>query len=93
MTTTIPFPMPGTTVHDRTVVASVEYIDDERGSIALVLLLNPEAPFYTVGHYALTEVKSGDTITDYAAGELDVIGTFYNIVPAVEEYTQNGGDY
>lgn len=89
----IPFPMPGTLIGERRVIASCEYINDERGAIALVLLLNEASPYFTVSHYALTDVRGGDTITPYAAGELDVIGTFENIVPAVEEYGDNGGDY
>lgn len=94
------FPLPGTRIGDRTVIASTYYFDDDRGTVALVLLLNKQEPYFTVAHYALTDVQGGenvwaaygpDEVTDYAAGELDVIGTFSNIVPAVREYEQSGG--
>lgn len=106
----LPFPMPGDRYREgwsiapsnlnegeRTVVASVTYIDDSRGEIALVLLLEREAPYFTVAHLALTEFdpKRGD-ITDGGepmfVGELDVIGRFSNIVEAIREYEQSGGD-
>ena len=94
----LPFPMPGDRIEKRTVVASAEYFDDERGSVALVLLLNQQPPYFTVAHYALTDVKGGEgiypeVVTEYTRGEVDVIGSFENIVPAVREYEQSGGDY
>lgn len=101
----LPFPMPNDKIGGGTVIASVEYFDDERGAVALVLLLNPDPPYFTVAHYALTDVAGGvsgvargwtsadSVLTPYTRGELDVIGSFENIVPAVREYEQNGGDY
>lgn len=91
------FPLPGSLValderKRSTVIASVEYFDDERGSVTLVLLLNQQRPYFTVAHYALTDVSGDSETTPYSRGELDVIGTFENIVPAVREYEQNGGD-
>jgi hypothetical protein len=71
------FPMPNDSLAGATVVASVEYTDD----VALVLLLNPEPFYFTVTLYRLD------------GGGFDVIGTYENIVPAVREYEQNGGDY
>lgn len=88
----VPFPMPNTKIDDRIVVAAVDYFDDERGSVALVLLLEPEAPFFTVAHYALTDVAGDSVTTPYVAGELDSLGRFSNIVEAVREYEQSGGD-
>lgn len=45
MSKPLAFPMPNDHIGDRTVVASVVYIDDERGDVALVLLLEIEAPY------------------------------------------------
>lgn len=90
----LPFPMPGNRLPGAwIVIASVEYFDDERGAVALVLLLEPRAPFFTVAHYALTDVLGDDVSSPYQRGEMDIIGRFMNIVPAVEAYKQNGGDY
>lgn len=78
------FPLPGTQLLDRTVVASCPYIDDDdREPEVLVLLLNKESPFFKVAHvqYLLDPpvlVASED---------------HFNIVPAVEAYQQWGGDY
>jgi hypothetical protein len=99
--TVLPFPMPGMQLHGRTVIASVEYFADERGVVALVLLLNQEAPYFTVAHYYQTSmaeetVKYGDlteTIEARPAGFLHILGTHENIVPAVREYEDSGGDY
>jgi hypothetical protein len=90
---TLPFPMPNDKIGDATVLASVEYFDDERGAVSLVLLLEQTSPFFTVAHYARTDVRSNDETTAYKAGEVDVIGRFWNIVEAVREYEQSGGDY
>ena len=89
----IAFPMPNDQLAGRIVVASVDYYADERGEVALVLLLEPEAPYFTVAHYALTEITEDASNVGMTAGELDILGRFSNIVPAVEEYTQSGGDY
>jgi hypothetical protein len=95
-----PFPMPNDSLNGRIVVASCPYIDDERGEIALILLLEQVPPFFTVAHYALADFdpSANPSISppygpSYVEGELDVLGRFENIVPAIEEYTQSGGDY
>ena len=87
--TWLKFPMPNDVINGSTVVASVEY-RDEPSLIALVLLLNKQAPYFTVAHYY--QEASPDAPV-YPRGHLLVHGDFENIVPAVEEYTQQGGDY
>lgn len=84
----------------RIVIASVSYISDERGELVLVLLLEKEAPYFTVAHYAVTDFDPAAAPDiappygpSYAAGEIDVLGRFMNIVPAIEEYQQSGGSY
>lgn len=90
----LPFPMPNDQIDGRTVVASAVYDDDEHGElIALVLLLEQEAPFFTVAHYALTDIPPDFASVEMARGEIDVLGRFSNIVPAIAEYTESGGDY
>jgi hypothetical protein len=76
------FPMPNDSLYiDKrgvvTVVASVYYTDEE----ALVLLLHNEPPFFEVAQ--LLVANEG----------LLSLGTFENIVPAVDEYKDSGGDY
>jgi hypothetical protein len=100
VTRALPFPLPGEKLAGRVVIASVEYIADERGEIALLLMLEPSPPYYTLTHYALTAfdpAANPDILPPYGpaygTGEFDVIGRFENIVPAVDEYQQNGGDY
>lgn len=89
----LPFPMPNDRVgRGQIVVASVTYIDDERGDIALVLLLNQKPPYFTVAHYAMTDIVGDDVTTPYERGEIDEIGSFLNIVDAIREYEQSGGD-
>jgi hypothetical protein len=88
-----PFPMPNEELAGRTVIASVEYFADERGEVALVLLLEKEKPFFTVAHYALTPIAESEANVGMAEGEYDVLGRFENIVPAIREYEQNGGDW
>lgn len=87
--------MPSDAIDTKTVIASVEYFDDDRGEVALVLLLERDAPFYTVAHYALTDVSEDAPNIEYPyyAGEIDIIGQFRNIVPAVRAYEDSGGDY
>lgn len=93
------FPFPGDPFPDGvTVIASCPYIDDERGELALVLLLETKPPYFTVAHYAVTDFdpKANDVQPDgiaYQEGEIDVLGHFHNIVPAVQEYENSGGDY
>lgn len=89
----LPFPLPNTTIEGNTVVASVSYIDDERGVIALVLVLEHSAPFFSVGFFALTDVADGSRLSDgLRRGEFQDFGRFENIVEAVRAYEQNGGD-
>lgn len=71
------FPMPNDKIGDFTVVASVYYTDE----IATVLLLRRNAPFFTVGQ------------VDLETGRLTVGEYHENIVPAVREYEDMGGDY
>lgn len=95
------WPMPNDTLDERTVVASVSYIADERGEVVLVLLLEPEAPYFTVAYYyvddfdpnASEEAASMGGGIPYKAGTLDILGHFMNIVPAIRQYEQSGGDY
>lgn len=98
------FPIPNDKIDGRVVVASCPYIDDDRGEVALVLLLERQPPFFTVAHYALTDFDPtrglyGDPEApqrygpSYDAGEIDIIGRFSNIVPAVDEYQDSGGGY
>lgn len=75
------------------VVASVTYIDDERGDVVLVLLLNERKPFFTIGHYYITDFPAEGDLPARFAGDFVEIATHENIVPAVEDYVQNGGDY
>jgi hypothetical protein len=58
-------------------VATVYYTD----TVALVLLLAKKPPYFAVGNY------------DLETGEWLFLNTHFNIVPAVEEYVQSGGDY
>lgn len=63
-----------------TVIASVVLTDDTPETMTwLVLVLNPSPPFYTVA-----EIGPNTYVE---------IGSDPNIVPAVERYTENGGDY
>lgn len=86
------FPMPNDTIDGRTVVASCWYRDlansdrqwvndDWPDQVALVLLLNKEAPFFTVAH-----VGMDDHYCVLACEER------FNIVEAVEVYQERGGD-
>lgn len=62
---------------DYTVVATCYYTDD----IMLVLLLAAHPPYFAVAHI---DLETGNTMW---------INVHRNIVPAVEEYIQSGGDY
>lgn len=84
------FPMPNDMLGTSIVVASVTYRDDD---IALVLLLNPGPPFFTVAHYYLFDAPAEYGVEYRPAGYLHVLGVFENIVPAIREYEQCGGDY
>jgi hypothetical protein len=90
------FPMPGTRLCGRTVVASCNYRDlmeidkqymapddDWPDIVDLVLLLNEEKPFFTVAY-----------VTDdgFAAYRILAEEDHFNIVHAVEAYQEWGGD-
>jgi len=96
----IPFPMPNDALSHRIVIASTTYIDDQRGELVLVLLLEREPPYFTVALYATTDFDptANPHITEdqgpaHNAGDITVLGRHENIVPAVREYEQSGGDY
>lgn len=98
-----PFPMPNDRltplgeVTERIVVASVEY-RDEPTMIALVLLLRPVSPFFEVAHFYMEDAPEEETpvyhvpIPARAEGAVHVLATHFNIVTAVREYEQSGGD-
>lgn len=73
------FPMPNTKLEGLTVVASVYTGDDDDYVLAITLDIKP--PFYHVSEHNLK------------TGELVWFETHPNIVPAVESYEKNGGDY
>lgn len=76
-------PMPGERFHRGIVVASVWQNDEIERATAMVLLVRDAPPYYAVDEI---EWASGDW------GTVDV-RLHPNIVPAVEDYQQNGGDY
>lgn len=88
----LPHPMPGDMIGAQRVIASVQY-RDEPTLIATVLLLNPASPFFTVAHYFMEDAPAEDEAPFNAAGTLHELATELNIVPAVREYEQAGGDY
>jgi hypothetical protein len=91
----LPFPMPNDRIggpHGPLVVASVEY-RDEPTYIATVLLLWPEAPYFEVAHFYQEDCPAEGDIPGRPAGRVLTISRHENIVPAVEEYQQMGGDY
>lgn len=99
-----PFPMPNTKINGSTVVASCYYreSDDELiangvpGDMYLVLLLNPEPPFFTV----MVCYRSTPETSSVAGWHVDQREDHMNIVPAINGdgpdkpgYTDMGGDY
>ena len=79
-----PFPMPGDKTPDgRTVIASCPYIEEgdseNERTIDLLMLLNPQDPFFTVVH------AYRDT------GEIDRAVRTHNVVTATETYVEWGG--
>lgn len=72
-------PMPNDLIDGATVVASV-WVTDEPLTSWLALLLRRSAPYF-----AVVEVDESGQVSDH--------GEFANIVPAVECYQDNGGDY
>jgi hypothetical protein len=78
-------PLPNNKWEDEIVVASVWQNDDpEYGPIfALLLTLTPEPPYY----------RMREITWDGVEWICNNVETHPNIVPAVEAYVQNGGDY
>lgn len=78
--------LPGDTYKAMTVAASVIYSQDDAGDVTgwTLLLINPTMPYFTV---AIVERNNG--------GEwVMVYGKSHeNIVPAVDDYKECGGDY
>lgn len=64
------------------VIASVIINDDDPYNIIQILLVLNPGPMY----YSILNVENGTK-------RLSVVGDYANIVPAVEAYEQNGGDY
>ena len=88
MTDQTPSPMPGTPLDGGIVVASVLFreADDEiPDDLETVLVLYPEQPFFGVG-VVWTRDGYPWEVDEYPHRHL-------NIVPAVREYEQTGGDY
>lgn len=84
---TFTHPLPGDVLSGKRVIASVIYRepDNEAEPIEYTLiLLNEGPPFYTVGIYK-SEGFGGFTPV--------IESNFPNIVPAVREYEQMGGDF
>lgn len=75
-------PLPGEEFLHGTVVASVWIRDDVPEPFALVLVLGGAPPYYTVAEITW---RNGWVTEDMRQHP--------NIVPAVEDYQQNGGDY
>lgn len=83
---TAAIPLPNETYDGATVVASVWVSDDDPVAlVAMLLLIERAAPFYRVQDIQFVD---GQWENLHHTAEL-----FPNIVPAVEAYTQRGGDY
>lgn len=67
-------PLPNETLDGSVVVASCYHGEEVEG---LVLLLNPESPYFTVA---------------YVDGSVERVADEYNIVGAVKAYVDHGGD-
>lgn len=80
------FPMPNDKLREYTVVASVHYSEAETTGLesdyATVLLLAETTPFFAVAIVSCTP-----------EAHFDYFQVHENIVPAVRDYEQNGGDY
>lgn len=76
------FPLPNDRLNGSTVVASCYYGDDT----AVVLLLNEQAPYFTVSTMLLPRLGE-------AGYRVETEESFPNIVPAADAYVQSGGDY
>ena len=73
-------PLPNDRIDSTIVIASVVINDSETPARFMVLLLNPGPPFYTVADID-------------AEGTVSCRTDHMNIVPAVEQYINKGGDY
>lgn len=80
-------PLPGDEVYHRTVIASVYFTDE----VVTLLLLAPavlrDPNFQHRYNYEVSQLALRPH------GNLTVLSEHLNIVPAVREYEQNGGDY
>jgi hypothetical protein len=83
VSTTYDLPLPGETFDGRTVIASTWVRDDEEPILALLMLLNPKPPYYTVASL----IWSGGGWVIEASEDQP------NINPATEAYSNQGGDY
>lgn len=87
--------LPGNKINDGTIVASVVYRDSDEDGKQLdriewtVIVLNPQPPYYTVMTLAPATPDTAPTAGWHIFYEQD----HPNIVPAVRDYEQNGGDY
>lgn len=82
--TNLPLPGQAAPADLGTVVASVWLDDEAEKPFALLLILRPAPPYYLVQNIELAD----GSWKPYAAASLHP-----NIVPAVEDYQQQGGDY
>lgn len=82
ITTIMNFPMPGETLSREYIVVASSWRNEEDSPTATVLLLANETPFYRVG----------EVTVDYDQTIL-WLNEHENIVPAVHDYEQNGGDF
>jgi len=73
-------PLPGEQVYHKVVAASVYYADD--GTDATLLLIENHEPYFSVARLDLRP-----------HGNLTILSEHANIVPAVREYEQEGGEY
>lgn len=74
-------PLPNDVIGDSIVVASVVYNEDDyKEAIFLVLLLNKQPPFFTVATMY------------WPSEEIIARENHFNIVHAIEEYKDSGGD-
>lgn len=76
-------PLPGDTTPHGTVIASVWQRDDEDPIFALLMVLQPEPPYY--GIYQITWKNQ--------QWEYLLLEEHVNINPATEAYADNGGDW
>jgi hypothetical protein len=86
-------PLPGESFQDQdsgesfgTVIASVWINDDCPEPFVMLLTLMPESPFYRILDIAADRTGQWHV-------ERDTIRSHPNIVPAVEDYSNSGGDY